>query len=1285
MAIEDFFNQMVSGVVAEIDNGTKTTVKSSIDQLQESDNEAESTTAGEKNNLLVQHDTVTKKADNKMNGAVLSEFDSSLNTDLSIPSASNQEEQQIEAEQLLVDSLEHELAGDDHELPFDDAMLLNDNSQAQENGEQPSTHFEGDPDKSYNQIKCSIDRISDAIENKEEIADLVGETKKSNNPFTEASSTNSDVASQGDNMDFRSKITNGSRIIVRWGNDGDLYKATVKKVLMDRGDPTIKIHYDGKKSHIVDSISLDMVVRFIAESEAVPKHKHSCLSNIKRALPDVSIKELLRGKYQHSLPSDKLELREQCPELGPGWSVYITARRNQNGKNNNQSDRYFISPSGKTCRSMNELEKYRVEHPEEFDLCIVENGPDDLTNDKSTSLPKTNRYNNSRVSPALNAKRKTDNIQAIEDLKGSHTSHTEVKADESQAARGLKGRLTNDAIDRTDKNQTLGDMKRALPQCQTAAEKNLSITSNADGHVNNLAHDEFSPLMIGQSGPPIEESHSDHEFFSSLMDEKGLIFDDDDLEEDLSSFPAQDQNDTAQTSTAETLQACNLKPVASCMKCPSPILKVEDNDNTTKKNVHFAEEELTLPDKDKGEAKDAPMAQTTESKKKGLSRRMKHNKKELVLGIVPLFAMDVATGAEFAGYLGDAQTDADSDSESDDENPGPPTTHRVANVKSEASQYSHQQSPAEVHDSSTSSLVQISPISLHCTAEGVAKNPALSCDVPRPKPKRPTNSPNEVAAINMKPTHSAFVAVPRSSQHGSAQPILPPSSSIIKKVPSESKKSDNVQLFAFEYDSGGKDETSTRPKRKLKATVRYDPDMANDSQSNGCKTGSGFICPRCDFVCDYGSKICSGCGLECYYEAGVGVVSLKDRESLGDDQSIAPRPKRSKLQLPSRPEGVLCNCTYCDRSHFSIQGIYAHHGRAHGESEGTKLDWSKVTFSCPFCRSSEIYTLSQVEKHVRDCHPGCELVTPNVDRPPRNRSRVNKITILPPQQANTRVTRTRHQADSSTHHVESPETVPKWFKLDHRTLLRDCKKDYPRGIPNILDLVEEQCKAQEEVIKTAYEQRIKVCKLEAEADAKLLDDDRLAYQRGIRERSRHADAERIEKQKFTESQQLMVMQYEYQNRNRKRTKDEIEVDKLCSKPIVFSGATGRHYPREKNACNNDQCELCKDDSLYLRSIMLDNEIESAKKDDPSSQSLLPKAHVLQPFFKEVSKNYLSQAEEDYESKEEKVKQNRRDVATSKRVQVEEDKLFKMRSNQRDLEFVARYNMGLIQDAWKTPR
>jgi hypothetical protein len=46
---------------------------------------------------------------------------------------------------------------------------------------------------------------------------------------------------------------------VEWNVDKSLYKATVKKIRHEK----LKIHYDGKKKHIVDTISLDMVHSFI--------------------------------------------------------------------------------------------------------------------------------------------------------------------------------------------------------------------------------------------------------------------------------------------------------------------------------------------------------------------------------------------------------------------------------------------------------------------------------------------------------------------------------------------------------------------------------------------------------------------------------------------------------------------------------------------------------------------------------------------------------------------------------------------------------------------------------------------------------------------------------------------------------------------------------------------------------------------------------------------------------------------------------------------------------------
>ena len=1143
-AIEEYLDQIVVDVLGRVDDGlsVKKTVKSSLDDLQESDDEMEVETGH------------TLGQSHELNG-----HGNAISTMNGVASST------IGLDPTLVD----------HELPFDDAML---------------SHRDSQPSEVRHDAKSDIAATHAAV---------AEESTRQTNGVTTVATTDS----------LLSKLRKGSRIIVKWGTDGALYRATVKKVRADSAEPSLKIHYDGKKSHIRDNISVDMIDSIIFDEETHEMSNKDVLARSDQS--NIPIKDLLRGKYPNALPVGKLEHREQCSELGEGWTVYISSRRNQEGQKRLRADRYFISPSGKTCRSIKELEMYRLDHPEEFDLCSLEEESDDVVTEECA------------------------------------TSSGEKNADSNPAEA----------------------KPPPMPQCQGPKELSSSTAAAAAAHNENEIHhfaaDSFSPLMMGQPGPAIEDSHSDHEFLSSLMDEKGLLFGEEELEDDLTQLPSRDQAQPSQTTAATTdsIEACALKPKASCMKCPSPSPKGDGGADVVKKNVHFAEEPASQEDE--------AVEQDGEFKKKGLSPRMKQNKKELIGGIVPVFAMDVPAGAEFAGYLGDAHSDdSDSDSDSDTEGSGPPLA--AASL-----------SPVKVQESGA--FVRVSPISLRAGGE-----------VSRPQPKRLSGdesasgekaivksscSPNAVTAINSKPTHSAFVTVPRTAQAGLTPPIFPPTSSPLKR-PSESKKG-NVQLFAFEYDSEKKDEESTsRPKRKLKATVRFDPDMA-ETQTSGCRTGSGFACPRCDFICDYSSKLCSGCQLECYYEAGIGVVALKDRDSVSSSQPIAPLTKRPRTHI-SRSEVVLCNCTYCDRRHFSIQGIYAHHGRAHGQTAGKKLDWAKVTFTCPFCKSNELFSLVQVEKHVRDHHPGCELLTPNTDKPSRdrNRSRIKVASPTPPSLQALRVTRMRHQGVSSEslHRDESPDTVPKWTKLDHRSLLPDCKKDYPREIPNIVDLIEEQCRAQEGVIATARDQRLKICKVEAEMEAKLLDDDRLAYIRGIRERTRLADGERIEKERFTESQKLMLMQYEYENRNRKRTRDEIEADKLCSKPVVFSSTKGRHLPSEKATCKYDQCELCKDDSSYLQSVMLDTEMASMKRDDPSSQSLLPEATVLKPSFHAIAKSYFTEAEEILDGAE--GAKSRRDVATSKRLRAEEDKLFKMRSDQRSLEFINKYNEGLIRNAWK---
>jgi predicted nucleic acid-binding Zn-ribbon protein len=86
----------------------------------------------------------------------------------------------------------------------------------------------------------------------------------------------------------------------------------------------------------------------------------------------------------------------------------------------------------------------------------------------------------------------------------------------------------------------------------------------------------------------------------------------------------------------------------------------------------------------------------------------------------------------------------------------------------------------------------------------------------------------------------------------------------------------NVQLFAFDATLEGNN--WGRPKRKLKSIARFESMTFDPKKAAQCKIGEGFSCPRCSAVCSYDAKECKDCQLACYYEAGIGVVVLKERK-----------------------------------------------------------------------------------------------------------------------------------------------------------------------------------------------------------------------------------------------------------------------------------------------------------------------------------------------------------------------------------------------------------------------
>jgi len=430
-------------------------------------------------------------------------------------------------------------------------------------------------------------------------------------------------------------------------------------------------------------------------------------------------------------------------------------------------------------------------------------------------------------------------------------------------------------------------------------------------------------------------------------------------------------------------------------------------------------------------------------------------------------------------------------------------------------------------------------------------------------------------------------------------------------------------------------------------------------------------------------------------------------------------------------KSVLCHCPDCDKRDLSVQGIYAHYGRAHSG----KLSWQRVTFSCPFCPSSKssksrsFKSFPEAEAHVSASHPGCDVVGPHPSKLSEQSASAQSISV----QINTKklpqdiipksdrsahnntqklrqdiVSRSdrvlRERKPTSFDHdaktvlqTKPPQVVapnqghPLWTRIEYVQLLPDGRKDYPSDLCRVIDMIDEQCQAQEEIVEVAHEQRIKLCRSEAESETKALDEERLSYSRGVRERMRLADGERIERQKFTEDAEHLMIRYQYENRNKRRNQEEIEVDKLCSRPIRFSREMQRHNTRQGKACKDDECQFCKKNKGYLHHLLLNNEMSAFKMDAPAilSPVFQQSTKVLNPSFRIINDNYFLEAEaaENFtnEGKEgsggKRVNQSRRDASTAKRLKMEEDRLLMLKNTKHSLEFIKKYNAGMITNAW----
>jgi len=438
-------------------------------------------------------------------------------------------------------------------------------------------------------------------------------------------------------------------------------------------------------------------------------------------------------------------------------------------------------------------------------------------------------------------------------------------------------------------------------------------------------------------------------------------------------------------------------------------------------------------------------------------------------------------------------------------------------------------------------------------------------------------------------------------------------------------------------------------------------------------------------------------------------VTRFDEEDIPSSRSFS----RSLALNVRQSKSALCHCFVCDKRNLSVQGIYAHYGRAHSG----KLPWQNVTFSCPFCPSSgpaasQIFnSFAEIEAHVRAFHSGCDVVGPHPSKLSghavsaksvgvQNKSPKLRHDVV---SKSDRVLRERktiaQQSDdvSTKHlHVETPQAVPQkqglpsWTKIEYVQLLPDGKKEYPRDLCRVIDKIDEQCQAQEEIVGVAHVQRMKLCRSEAESETRAMDEERLLYARGVRDRMRMADGERIEKQKFTEKAEHMMIRYQYENRNRRRNQEDIEVDKLCSRPIRFSKETQRHNTRQGKACADDDCQFCKKDKGYLHHLLLDDEMSAFKMSAPPTQSPVFQqcTKVLNPAFRIIHEDFLQAEESENDNDDGKegsggkrAIQSRRDASTAKRLKMEEDKLLMLKNTKHSLEFIKKYNSGMITNAW----
>jgi hypothetical protein len=148
---------------------------------------------------------------------------------------------------------------------------------------------------------------------------------------------------------------------------------------------------------------------------------------------------------------------------------------------------------------------------------------------------------------------------------------------------------------------------------------------------------------------------------------------------------------------------------------------------------------------------------------------------------------------------------------------------------------------------------------------------------------------------------------------------------------------------------------------------------------------------------------------------------------------------------------------------------------------------------------------------------------------------------------------------------------------------------------------------------------------------------------------------------------------------------------------MISSSKMRSGPQNGAVCDDEECQFCKEDSIYREHLLLDNEVPEFKLDFATDEALdlQQKVKVLNPTVRTVTDNdFVIDGDGDDENDasdgettitttngKKRLNNSRRAASTNNRLRTEEEKLLDLQYTKHNFEFIYKYNQGLIRNAW----